>query len=373
MKIKEVLFLVSIFITGLSTASFSQKNSYQIEISFDNSVSDLLYLSIIDDYTKHTPESSIVDSVFVTGERVVFKGQLDYPTGGRLFFKNSDGLFTFTFLNDSYRMVMHTDSMWKTKIISGPDDLLEVEKYREASAPLFEKMNQAYKDFQNAEEIGNDTMMDNYSMLNKSYVREIDQLTGSFIQNHPDSFVSLLMFREFSQQLGIEERREYFSDLTNKNKTHPLGQRLYFELFQKDALTAEGSPAIPFLLSDAHDIFYELDDFKGKYLLMFFWATWCDRCINQFIPYRELFYKSQDKPFEIVSVSVEHEQQTWLHYLETHDLPWINLYDGKDENGWRLFEYYDNQAIPFNVLIGKDGKIVKLNVPFSELEEMLNN
>ena len=368
---RKTLFLSLFLLFAFSTVSFSQSKGYRIEIHVEADSNETLYLATEDYYLNGQTGYTVIDSASLAGDRIIFEGVLEHPSMGRLFFKNRKGLFLFLFYNEDYIIDLNLERIWETKVLSGPADLDKEEEYRKSKRRLADKMNEASDMLEIAREHKNDTMAHHFLEENLFYQKEMDNLTAAFIRNNSRSFASLLKFRQF---LVPEEERQkvLYQGLSDNNKEHPVGRRLYHELFQKDSLATFKPFAFPFKLLDDTGTSYTLDRFKDSYLFINFWAIWCDPCIQQVSNYNKYYQKWQDQPLQIVGISIDQDKEAWLSFLELNELPWINLIDRKDENGWSLLDYYGKKQIPFNVLINPEGEIVATNVNPEDLDTLIS-
>ncbi len=103
-----------------------------------------------------------------------------------------------------------------------------------------------------------------------------------------------------------------------------------------------------------------LDSYKGKVVLLDFWATWCGPCVGE-LPNVQTNYKTyHPQGFDIVAVSLDEDKDALTSFIKAKAMPWPQIFDGK---GWEAGDAkaYGVQAIPFSLLIGKDGKIAAVN------------
>lgn len=126
----------------------------------------------------------------------------------------------------------------------------------------------------------------------------------------------------------------------------------------------KGSPAIDIKLEDVNGKTVKLSDFKGKYLYLDFWATWCGPCKQQ-APYFEKLNKEIDSDeIVFISISVDKHKATWKSYLAKHDKKTIqfNSLDPAIDAMWKV------NAIPRFILIDRDFNIIKAyaNYPSSK-------
>ena len=109
---------------------------------------------------------------------------------------------------------------------------------------------------------------------------------------------------------------------------------------------------------------------SGKYLLLDFWTGWCGPCRRENPNLVRVYEKYKGKGFDIFAVSLDKQKEQWLKAIADDKLTWTHVSDLKfwDSAPAKL---YGVRAIPSNVLIGPDGKIVARNLRGRELEEKL--
>ena len=97
--------------------------------------------------------------------------------------------------------------------------------------------------------------------------------------------------------------------------------------------------------------------FKGKVVLIDFWATWCAPCIGELPGVIQTYEKYHDKGFEIIGISLDQDQQRLQSFTKDRNMTWPQYFDGK---GWgsKLVQKYGIHMIPANLLLDGDGKII---------------
>ncbi len=107
-----------------------------------------------------------------------------------------------------------------------------------------------------------------------------------------------------------------------------------------------------------------LKQFRGKVVLIDFWATWCAPCVVEIPNVKMLYDKYHDQGFEIISISLDRSQVDCERFVKREKMNWHHIFDG----GGRLAARYGVRAIPAMYLVGKDGKVVSDNVRGRRLE-----
>lgn len=113
-----------------------------------------------------------------------------------------------------------------------------------------------------------------------------------------------------------------------------------------------------------------LSDFRGNYLLIDFWASWCGPCRGENPNVVKNYNKYHDKGFNILGVSLDEDKEAWLKAIEDDKLTWPQV---SDLQGWKCAaaDLYFVRSIPHSVLLDPDGKIVAKNLREEELGEKL--
>ena len=133
---------------------------------------------------------------------------------------------------------------------------------------------------------------------------------------------------------------------------------------------AIGAVAPEIKLSDPEGNLKALSEFRGKVVLIDFWASWCSPCRKENPNVVKIYNKYKDKGFDIVSVSLDRDKAAWTKAIADDKLAWNHLSDLKFWQSQAARDY-NVESIPFTVLIDKEGKIIGKGLRGEKLEEKL--
>ncbi|SFF10038.1 Peroxiredoxin [Chitinophaga sp. CF118] len=208
----------------------------------------------------------------------------------------------------------------------------------------------------------------------KALQQQRNDILEQFIKTHPGSLVSFDALKEYAGIMPDPERvipvYDYLSDALKAKKAVAA----YYQLLQDIKKTAVGQMAPDFTEADTSGNNVSLHDFKGKYVLLDFWASWCKPCRHENPAVVSAFNQYKDKDFTIISVSLDAPgaKAKWIKAIHDDGLTgWTHL---SDLNFWGnvVARLYAIQSIPQNFLLDKEGKIIAKNLRGKDLEIKLH-
>ncbi len=119
-----------------------------------------------------------------------------------------------------------------------------------------------------------------------------------------------------------------------------------------------GRSAPEFTLARRDGSLVSLADYRGKVVVLDFWASWCSPCRASFPWVREFYEEYREKGVEIIGVSIDENKASWEKALDEERLPWPQVIDEIEKGRSRVGGLYHVLAVPMFVVVDKEGKIV---------------
>jgi peroxiredoxin len=199
---------------------------------------------------------------------------------------------------------------------------------------------------------------------------QMSQVSDAFFRKRPDSYVSLLLLSEGSGSVIDPSQFEpVFNTLSLRIRNSVMG-RVFADRLKTAKKVDVGKVAIDFVQNDTEGKPVSLSSFKGKYVLLDFWASWCGPCRAENPNLVKAYHKFKSKNFEIIAVSLDDKKDLWLKAIKTDGLPWIHVSDLKGLKN-AVAVQYDARAVPQNFLISPEGVILAKGLRGEQLEKEL--
>lgn len=137
-------------------------------------------------------------------------------------------------------------------------------------------------------------------------------------------------------------------------------------------LLKPGQQAPDFALRSPMGKVYKLSDYKGKYVVLDFWASWCPDCIKELPEMRRMYQEFAKKGVVFIGVSGDHDKKAWTDAIKKHQVNYIHVSELKKwKKETRISALYQVKWIPSMYLIDKQGKVVLGTVVSQKLQKAL--
>ena len=276
------------------------------------------------------------------------------------------------YLTPGVLTIAHTDSFSHTAF-TGSEINTQFKGLQDAEKPYNRRETDLITRFQAAHAAGDTAAM---AALQKEddhlRAEETDGVYGAFARNHPASPLAMYALQQYaSRDMDPDKLQPVFDGLSASIKGSKEG-KAFRERLDIAVKTAVGRPAPDFTQNDTADKPVTLSAFRGKYVLLDFWASWCGPCRAENPNVVSAYAKYHAKGFTILSVSLDRsgDRDKWLTAIHTDHLAWTQVSDLEFWNN-AVAREYGISSIPQNFLIDPRGNIIGKNIRGDELGKKL--
>ncbi len=208
--------------------------------------------------------------------------------------------------------------------------------------------------------------------------QDLNQYLKQFITKSANPTLAVLALSWSSRTFSKEEFEVALNGLVKKYPTNTilLGMKKSYDEQLADATKKEqgsswvGKQAPDLVLPDPSGNEIALSSFRGKYVLVDFWASWCGPCRQENPNVVKAYNEFKDKNFAVLGVSLDKEKEAWQQAIAQDKLTWTHVSDLKFWNS-KAVDVFQFQGIPFNVLVDPQGKIIAQELRGPDLENAL--
>lgn len=373
MKIK------SIIMTGLAAGMFcaakAQNNSFTLQGKIGTAPAKVYLIY-------RTSDKMVTDSATAESGSFSFKGIATGPMVAQLIMDHqrvglarlgNDADYTQFYLEKGTINITGKDSV-KTAAITGSKLNDEDKKYKAVVAAPEKIMNGLNAEYRAAspDQKKNQAYVDGLQARFNKAQEEKQELQKQYIKQNPDSYLSLMALTEIGgQDMDVATVEPLYKSLSANVKSTTAGQA-FAKSIEAARATSVGAMAPVFTQNDVNDKPVSLTDFRGKYVLVDFWASWCGPCRGENPNVVKAYAKYKTKNFTVLGVSLDRpgKKADWLAAIKADGMEWTQVSDLKFWDN-EVAKQYGIRAIPQNYLIDPSGKIIGKNLRGDDLNKKL--
>jgi thiol-disulfide isomerase/thioredoxin len=348
-------------------------NTFRINGQLKNLQATHVYLIYIND------NKQILDSATVTNGAYVLTGEvaeggpatlLDVsPMGGRPAPRDIARIF----LGPESFSVTHVDS-FSNAVVTGSTANTDYQEITAAEKPYEKREMAMMPAYQAARQAKDEATTKSIEAQAKVIDKAVeDSVYAPFVHNHPQSPLAIYVLQSYAKNdPDAPALRSLFDGLSPAVKGS-TGGKAFAEKLAIATKTSVGATAMNFTQNDTAGKPVTLSAFRGKYVLVDFWASWCGPCRMENPNVVSAYAKYHPKGFDILSVSLDRagDKDKWLKAIYADRLAWTHV---SDLQFWQnaVAVQYGVGSIPQNFLIDPQGKIVAKGLRGEDLEKKLD-
>ncbi|SFD75335.1 Peroxiredoxin [Chitinophaga sp. CF118] len=206
----------------------------------------------------------------------------------------------------------------------------------------------------------------------RTTMEERRELMKDFVAQYREMYISLDVLEEYAGHfIDYQEIEPMFSQLSVTAQKSAKG-KAFLKRINESKQTAIGTQAPDFTQKDSEGSKVSLSSFKGKNVLLIFWASWSAPSRAENLEIKEMLKQFKGKNLTVIGVGLEDRKDSWIEAIQQDGLGWLQLSDLKYMKN-EVAELYDVRAVPQNVLIDASGHIVARNLKGNNLKDKLTS
>ncbi|AZA54500.1 AhpC/TSA family protein [Chryseobacterium sp. G0201] len=206
-----------------------------------------------------------------------------------------------------------------------------------------------------------------YQLIENKFIED------SIVRSNPNKYWALYVLDDNFDNFELAVTKRLFDELSPDLRKNSLGKVIEAKIKSGKKILSVGEKAPDFTSLTRSGSVKKLKDYRGKYVVVNFWASWCIPCRNEIQELKKIYKKtSQNKRVEFISISLDDNRAAWITALKQEKMPWVNLSD-LEGFGSKLPISYNVKEIPYNLVIDPKGKIKYIGSDISEIRKKISH
>ena len=376
MKTRKFYCLLALSV--ISLAGFSQKKSSGFILKGDveglNNAKGYIYL-----YGAIKNGKQVNDSLPVNNGHFVFKGHTDEPARVSVWFQSKykekanavqeffldNSNITLTGVADTASFYLESAKITGSKLQDEYDKIFADAEKASGLSKVYEEYRAAWK---SKDSLKVALLKPRVKESQEKYSKSVESYVNTHLNSVP-AFYTLSQKVEPKNEAALNELNKKIMSFTPNVKSSFIAKELLKTVaFYKRGLIV-GKKVSDFTQADKDGKVVKLSYYKGKYLLLDFWASWCHPCRGENPNVLKAYNQFHPKGLEIVAVSLDTKKESWLKAIAEDNLPWTQISDLKQKN--EVADQFGVNSIPDNFLIDPNGVVIARGLRGEDLEKKL--
>lgn len=371
---QALIRILSILLVTTPLSVFSQSKEFIIKGKLEGlNTPSKIYL--VDPWLK-----TALDSAIVNNGEFELRGNVSEPDLRVLYLSKNTSGFSKT-LRDAVSLYLEAGTIKVTntkaqlsgsKVSDTPNNEAKIafdEMIARISRPADEKIASLKKVTSNDQRLQQPFLAE-LALLEKQKIDTLIKYALEFIRVNSDALISVRTVSELSDFLDYPEVNALFNGFTSNIRESREG-KIFAEKLALQKRVSLGSVAPDINLPDTSGTPVMLSSFRGKYLLVDVWASWCGPCRQENPNHVRTYQKFKGKNFTVIGVSLDDDRKSWINAIHKDGLPWTQVSDLKGWGG-EIVSIYGLGSIPQNYLLDPNGVIIGKNLQGKDLQDKLN-